>query len=53
MQTGRDLRLSGSVRQCQEPRFWLICPIAKVGNSRSLRRLGRILCEAALENIVI
>jgi hypothetical protein len=27
LQTGRDLRLSGSVRQCQEPRFWLIRPI--------------------------
>ena len=26
LQTGRDLRLSGSGRQCQEPRFWLVCP---------------------------
>ena len=27
LQTRRDLQLSGSVPQCQEPPFWLIHPI--------------------------
>jgi hypothetical protein len=48
LQTGRDLRLSGSVRQCQEPPFWLIRSIRFIG--RSLRALlsGRTAIDEVL-----